>query len=112
MCAINTPSAVSMATAPNPRGVDGRRVNPTPVGGGRFPPPPYRKMAITLAPDDYQQFWVHFVWFFIFLMKNGYYCSSSKKYTKMVLFGLKTNFKFFFLSYFYLPTLPMQKIGS
>ena len=44
MCAINTPSAVSMATAPNPRGVDGRRVNPTPVVGGA--------MAITPKNND------------------------------------------------------------
>ena len=47
MCAINTPSAVSMATAPNPRGVDGRRVNPTPVvGGGVFRPPPTEKWQL------------------------------------------------------------------
>ena len=27
-------------------------INPTPVGGGRFPPPPYRKMAITTKNND------------------------------------------------------------
>ena len=42
-------------------------------------------------------------------MKNGYCRSSSKKYAKMVLFGLKTHFKKIFLGYFYPPTLPMQK---
>ena len=42
-------------------------------------------------------------------MKNGYCRSSGKKYAKMVLFGLKTHFKKFFLGYFYPPTLPMQK---
>ena len=42
-------------------------------------------------------------------MKNGYCRSSSKKYAKMVLFGLKTHFKKFFLGYFYPPTPPMQK---
>ena len=47
--------------------------------------------------------------FFIFLMKNGYRHSSSKKYAKMVLFGLKTYFKKFFLGYFHPPTLPTQK---
>ena len=46
MCAINTPSAVSMATAPNPRGVDGRRVNPTPVVGGAFSAPPTEKWQL------------------------------------------------------------------
>ena len=30
-------------------------------------------------------------------MKNGYCCSSGKKYVKMVLIGLKTHFKFFFI---------------
>ena len=43
------------------------------------------------------------------MMKNGYCRSSGKKYAKMVLFGLKTHFKKFFLGYFYPPTLPMQK---
>ena len=46
-----------------------------------------------IVPDDYQQFWVHFEKFFIFLMKNGYCHSSSKKYAEMILFGLKTHFK-------------------
>ena len=47
--------------------------------------------------------------FFIFLMKNGYCRSSSKKYAKMELFGLKTHLIKIFLGYFYPPTLPMQK---
>ena len=47
--------------------------------------------------------------FFIFLMKNGYYCISSEKYAKTVLFGLKTHSKKIFLGYFYPPTLPMQR---
>ena len=42
-------------------------------------------------------------------MKNGYRHSSSKKYAKMVLFGLKTHLKKIFLGYFYPPTLPVQK---
>ena len=42
-------------------------------------------------------------------MKNGYCHSLSEKYAKMVLFGLKTYFKKFFLGYFHPPTLPMQK---
>ena len=42
-------------------------------------------------------------------MKNGYCHSSSKKYAKMILFGLKTHFKKNSLGYFYPPTLPMQK---
>ena len=42
-------------------------------------------------------------------MKNGCCHISSKKYAKMVLFGLKTHFKKIFLGYFYPPTLPMQK---
>ena len=42
-------------------------------------------------------------------MENGYCCSSSEKYAKMILFGLKTNFKKNFLGYFYFPTLPKQK---
>ena len=42
-------------------------------------------------------------------MKNGYCRRSSKKYAKMVLFGLKTHFEKIFLGYFYPPTLPMQK---
>ena len=50
--------------------------------------------------------------FYIFLMKNGYCHSSGKKYAKMVLLGLKTHFKKFFLGYFYPQTLPMQKIES
>ena len=47
--------------------------------------------------------------FFIFLVKNGYCPTSSKKYAKMVLFDLKTHFKKFFLGYFYPSTLPKQK---
>ena len=50
-----------------------------------------------------------FYHFFKFLMQNGYCHSSSEKYAKMVLFGLKTHFKKFFLGYFYPLTLPMQK---
>ena len=42
-------------------------------------------------------------------MKIGYHHSWSKKYAKMVLFGLKTYFKKFFLGYFHPPTLPTQK---
>ena len=41
--------------------------------------------------------------FFIFLMKNGCCRSSSKKYAKMVLFGLKTYFKKIFLGFFLSP---------
>ena len=45
-----------------------------------------------IIPDEYQQFWVHFDWF---LALFSYCFSSSKKYTKKVLFGLKTHFKKF-----------------
>ena len=51
-----------------------------------------------IVPNDYQQFWVHLEWFlalFHISDKNGYCCSSSEKYAKMVLFGLKTHFKNF-----------------
>jgi len=43
---------------------------------------------------------------------NVYCHSSSEKYAKMVLFGLKTHSKKFFIGYLYPPTLSMQKIGS
>ena len=64
-----------------------------------------------IVTNDYQQFWVHFECFlalFHISDKNGYCHSSSNKYAKMVLFGLKTYFKKIFLGYFYPPTLPMQ----
>ena len=40
---------------------------------------------------------------------NSFSRSSSKKYIKMAIFGLKTNYKKFFLYYFCPPPLPMQK---
>ena len=43
--------------------------------------------------NSFGYIWSGFQHFFIFLMKNGYCSSSSKKYAKMVLFGLKTHFK-------------------
>ena len=42
-------------------------------------------------------------------MKNGYCPISSKKYAKMVLFGLKTHLKKIFIGYFYPPTLSKQE---
>ena len=44
-------------------------------------------------------------------MKNGYCCSSGKKYVKMVLIGLKTHFKFFFYIFIPQPFL-CKRIGS
>ena len=46
------------------------------------------------------------------IIRNTYSeLTLPKKYSKMVLFGLKTHFKKVFLGYFYTQTLPMQKIG-
>ena len=65
-----------------------------------------------IVTNDFQQFLAHFEWFlslFQISEVNGYCCSSIEKYAKMVLFGLKTHFKIFFLGYFYPPTLSMPK---
>ena len=57
-----------------------------------------------IVTNDYQQFLAHFDWFL-----SIFQISDVKLERKMEFFGLKTYFKKIYLSYFYPPTLPMQK---